>query len=465
MTRTPLLLVLMALGQPITAQPITNPDFETMDAWQIHSGPGAELDSSVARSGRHSLRLHGPGGIFQRVDVRGLEGSRIRFSVHVRSPDASVSVYAQPFNGCKIPPLPPVQGRDGWGEHTIEFMVTGTSEEVVVGVNLDGEGPAWIDGAAWSATPHVSLPLPKGDALAFLEGAIDVMEEHSLRRDSIDWDAFRSSVRDEGRGAELPCEAVDALRFAVASLGDGHSFLIDEAWSRRPRDVTPRVEEDRAFGITAELSGASVGYLLVPGVQTGDSATMVAYAEALQAQIEALSARAVCGWIIDLRQNPGGNMWPMIAGLGPLLGDGTIGFFSGPGVGWEEWSSAAGASSLKGTPIVQVGKHVVSPDLDDAPIAVLLGNRTGSSGEATAIAFQGRPRTRSFGEPTAGQTTGNTTFELGEGWLLALTTRVMADRNRRIYRGPIPPDEPVAGNSEAVVEAAGAWLLNQHRCR
>lgn len=51
-------------------------------------------------------------------------------------------------------------------------------------------------------------------------------------------------------------------------------------------------------------------------------------------------------------------------------------------------------------------------DLTSAWVAVLTGSRTASSGEVVAIAFRGRPRTRSFGEPTVELSTANRTFLL-----------------------------------------------------
>jgi hypothetical protein len=36
------------------------------------------------------------------------------------------------------------------------------------------------------------------------------------------------------------------------------------------------------------------------------------------------------GWIVDLRGNSGGDMWPMVAGLGPIIGDGVLGAFVAP---------------------------------------------------------------------------------------------------------------------------------------
>jgi C-terminal processing protease CtpA/Prc len=30
----------------------------------------------------------------------------------------------------------------------------------------------------------------------------------------------------------------------------------------------------------------------------------------------------LAGWIVDLRNNGGGNMWPMLTGIGSILGEG-----------------------------------------------------------------------------------------------------------------------------------------------
>jgi hypothetical protein len=38
---------------------------------------------------------------------------------------------------------------------------------------------------------------------------------------------------------------------------------------------------------------------------------------------------SICG-VVDLRSNSGGNMWPMIAGIGPVVGEGHLGAFSAP---------------------------------------------------------------------------------------------------------------------------------------
>ena len=99
-----------------------------------------------------------------------------------------------------------------------------------------------------------------------------------------------------------------------------------------------------------------------------------------------------------------------------------------------------------------------------APVAVLFGPRTGSSGEASVLAWRGRPQTRSFGQPTAGVSTGNVVQTLADGSRLLLTTTVMRDRNDRGDGLKIEPDQRIEGDA-ATLAAAEAWLLAQPACQ
>ena len=90
-------------------------------------------------------------------------------------------------------------------------------------------------------------------------------------------------------------------------------------------------------------------------------------------------------------------------------------------------------------------------------VAVLYDNQVGSSGEATAIAFRGRPRTRSFGVATCGVSTANQSYRLLDGSQLFLTVSTMADRTGTRYGGQLVPDEAIAG-ADAQVARAVEWL-------
>ncbi|HEX5184099.1 MAG TPA: S41 family peptidase [Allosphingosinicella sp.] len=92
-----------------------------------------------------------------------------------------------------------------------------------------------------------------------------------------------------------------------------------------------------------------------------------------------------------------------------------------------------------------------------APLAVLIGPRTASSGEMSAVAFIGRARARTFGALSAGFTTANQAYPLSDGAMLVVTETTIRDRTGRDYAGPIRPDVP-ADDAE---QAAEHWLAGR----
>ena len=149
-------------------------------------------------------------------------------------------------------------------------------------------------------------------------------------------------------------------------------------------------------------------------------------------------------------------MWPMIAGVGPILGTGTAGFFVPP-VGTATRWGYNGQAAFLGSSAVQ---PVADPYLlrrSNPRVAVLTDKGVASSGEAVVVAFRGRPDTRSFGTETCGVPTANAGFGLSDGATLLLTTAVDADRNSRPYDSPIAPDELIS-DPAAVLQRAIEWI-------
>lgn len=93
-------------------------------------------------------------------------------------------------------------------------------------------------------------------------------------------------------------------------------------------------------------------------------------------------------------------MWPMLAGVGPLLGEGGIGFVATREGLAQAWYYLDGKAQLDTLILASVEDPytIVQPS---SPVAVLIGDLTASSGEGVAIAFHGRHRTRFFVMPTA----------------------------------------------------------------
>jgi C-terminal processing protease CtpA/Prc len=154
----------------------------------------------------------------------------------------------------------------------------------------------------------------------------------------------------------------------------------------------------------------------------------------------------------------------MLAGIGPLLGDGVYGYFvSGDArvpITYRDGSASQGKHVL-----CRVSNRGYRTQSDRKSIVVLTSRKTVSAGEIVALAFKGRAQVCLIGEPTAGLTTANATYSLSDRSLLVLTICQEADHMGRICQGSIQPDKLVvverAVAGDPVKEAALTWLQGQ----
>jgi carboxyl-terminal processing protease len=320
-----------------------------------------------------------------------------------------------------------------------------------------------------ATTVPTALPTPtpgmSAEARAYLDQALDLMQQHSINRAQIDWTRLRRAAHTLVANALTPADTYPAIKGALSSLGDGHHSMF------LPPDQVAALQSgalDAANpGPSGKLLDNGLAYLLVPGV-VGSAEGVEGYAATVQRLIRELDAAQPCGWVVDLRRNNGGAMWPMLAGIGPLLGEGQPGAFVTPDGQQTPWFYGGGRAGYGDSVQTELEGAVVYPPLDPLPpVAVLTGRTTFSSGEAIAVAFRGRPDTRSFGLETGGLTTANDEFPLSDGAWILLTVSRFADRTGRVYSGPIVPDEivnPPETWPDPVLEAAAAWLLSQPAC-
>ncbi|WP_241968214.1 S41 family peptidase [Streptomyces sp. ICBB 8177] len=204
----------------------------------------------------------------------------------------------------------------------------------------------------------------------------------------------------------------------------------------------------------------SVGYVRLPGLPGGRRLAR-RYTATGGELLDGLASARPVGWILDLRSNGGGNMWPMLAVVAPLLDEGPVGRFVRADGGSEVWALEHGRVLLDSTRMARSLSSTGGPR--DVPLAVLTSKGTASAGEAVAVACRGEPVVRFLGTPTADFTTGNLTRVLRDGTRLHITSAHYADRTGRLIVGPLAVDETV-GDSDprAAVRAALTWI--HRRC-
>ena len=306
-------------------------------------------------------------------------------------------------------------------------------------------------GASGSPTQPGGSGSLSPQARAYIDEVVGVMQAHSLNRLTVNWSDLRSTVVTRAGDAQTTAATYPALGFGVTLLGDQHSTFAGPngfVYNARTRNCT-------APDAPVPTLPPAIGYVKVPGFG-GLEAEATVFANGIQRTIASADADGLIGWVVDLRGNLGGNMWPMVAGLGPLLGEGTIGYFIDPAGAETPWFYRDGAS-WEGNVAAQRVDAPYRLRREHPRIAVLVDGRVASSGEATAIAFRGLAEARSFGASTCGLSTAIENYRMSDGAMLNLAISVMADRTKVKYGAAITPDEFVTDPAQQV-ERAVAWL-------
>ena len=352
-----------------------------------------------------------------------------------------------------------IKGTNDWNEYSISLVCPMNAIKMKVGAILYGKGKAWVKN--YKVTLK-SIAGRKANKLAkkYITPACDTISKNSLLRDSIDIKSLKEIALKIAGSAKKYSDCYLAINYLLESLrpyGDHHSFFMkaDEVvnWENNGSSVS-KIEYP-SYRVIKDC-----GYILVPPFHGGNQNLMVAYADSLQQAIKKMENLGIKGWIIDLRQNTGGNMEPMIAGLGPLFSSSKLGSLVDVNNKAEAWYYKDGKYFGDG----YLGWSVSSPVTVSSklPIAVLTSNQTGSSGEIVTISFIGNARTKSFGQPTWGLTTGNGSFNLSDGSRMFLASTIMADRNGRQYTSSIKPDVQIdnmlVDNVDMVLTAAIDWI-------
>lgn len=300
----------------------------------------------------------------------------------------------------------------------------------------------------------------------YVSDAMAKFRARSIHRDRVDWAALEASVLVRAENATTPAGTWQALNWALRTV-DPHSFLMAPQKARgRTAPGNGASQSLPAPPMPAgRLLAGGIGLLTVPG-HAGTNRPE--YVDSLHAALAILDADASCGWIVDLRENTGGNMWPMLAGVGPLLGADAVGSFD-PAPRGQAWRYRNGRSWPGDSmpPAMPAGWGSAAPPPlvhAHAPVAILMGRRTASSGEMTLLAFLGRPGLRTFGDSTAGFTSANAGVPLRDGATMVVTVSYARDRLGRRHPLRVAPDELVTGDGNATLDQAVAWLRRQRSC-
>jgi len=291
------------------------------------------------------------------------------------------------------------------------------------------------------------------------EPVLNAIKTQSVHRHSVDWtpieEAYRAAIAKAANDDDYSTAVVGVFQ----AMNDVHSALslkgkvymhyepVEPGDLARMQTLL-RLDQDQKGNVVGNMLDGDIAYLMVPSIRIapGDVDEYTGY---VAQKVANLGTMKPAGWIVDLRLNSGGNMYPMLLGLRALLGTNKI----GTAVDADGKTTADIVLTAQGLNIggAQVAARAIEgePDLASVPVVVLVGPVTCSSGQAAALAFAKRPDTILLGEPTAaGYATGNTPIRIAEHVSLNLATNFMGDREGNSSKGRVMPDVEVKARDD-----------------
>ena len=295
----------------------------------------------------------------------------------------------------------------------------------------------------------------------YLSTALDLIQQHALKRESVDWVALRAQAHDRAVDALTRAQTYDAIRFALGSLGDHHSgFLEPETLANLTQAAAGSpVPEGR-------ILPSKIGLVLVKSFVAVEQRAIDRHATQLQELIRTVDSAGPCGWILDLRQNGGGNMWPMLAGVGPILGVGKVGAFVDRDGAESAWFYSDGRTQED----VRTRARVIGAPYQirerAPPVAVLLGPGDGELGRSRGRRLSTAAQHANV-RPANPRLVDLERVVPAERWRRDQSDRVDLCRpGGRLYPDGVEPDQPTPpAPLDIIPPAANEWLAGQPPCR
>lgn len=287
-----------------------------------------------------------------------------------------------------------------------------------------------------------------------------IIKSKSLFSDTLNWNQIDDSLsilpfgKNDSSNNEL---IFNFFTNQLRNTGDKHSFFLTLTQIKTFVKKNPEPKQPEG-----KYLSDGIGLIKVPhySLWASPNVTRKDFANNIRSQIKKIDTQnEINSWVVDLRGNNGGDMWPMLGGLNALINDGTVGYFVGKknekDIAWES----------KNGEIPNTHELIGTYKVRTLPlkIAILIDSMTASSGEMTAISFIGLAHVKVFGQPSAGYITANAPIILSDGTRLNLAMLNVADRTHKIYYDKIIPDVIVklqtGSTIDETLETSKKWLL------
>lgn len=306
-----------------------------------------------------------------------------------------------------------------------------------------------------------------------LDGLISHAEEASLYRNKVNWDTLKPKIHKLAKDAQTVNDLTPALKYLLKSLEDEHgrvfynNQIIANYYSNELKEhqksfeseIYNKIQMGQTYEFHSEMLENKIGYIRIVGLPMGDNEKM---ASEIQSQVCKLINSGVQNWIVDLRYNGGGNMNPMVEGIALLIGNGIVG--GSEGLTKTENSIWKIEDNNFYNDDYSIELQDNCEQKNNPKIAILTSLYTASSGEAIAIIFKGKERTRFFGQKTLGMITVTDWEIINDSTTMTISVSYYKDRDGNIYDDFVDVDEEIPfvqeplSNKDNCVHSAINWI-------
>jgi carboxyl-terminal processing protease len=306
-----------------------------------------------------------------------------------------------------------------------------------------------------------------------LKGIISTVVEKAkgtaLNSRSVKWDSIQTLMYESAATARSVQDLKPCFEILLESLNDARGSFYDPTTSSvlaqypgaQRKTLSPEMPGKEQAHFDYRILHHNIRYIRL--VSAAADTDVQQHAEMIRLAVDSLSKDDAPYWIVDLRYAVGGEMNPLFAGLGPLLGEGLIA------------TTVDGKKQIKDLYAVYNGKFYDNQvltasfpssikDMKSSKIAVLTSTYTRGAAEILALGFKGRKNTRLIGEETAGEIGGLTEIKITDNLVMSISETMYNDRKGSAYSGTLSPDTvvefiPGAGlEDDGGITAARLWL-------
>lgn len=289
---------------------------------------------------------------------------------------------------------------------------------------------------------------------SFYTNLFEKLESKYLKREEVDWQTIKAYAFKNALKAKSFKASLETTTLVFDTIGCNHcqifsdkgfySSTLNKSLSADDFSLEFVKELEKRPSFQAKLIGENIGYINMPSMLminlSQDSLNLET--QKMYDQIVAVKKSGkIKGWVLDLRFNGGGNVFPMLAALHPLVGD-TIVYNAIDDNGIIISTQRLKNGGIYSNEELQAKVSASVEPNTEIPVAVIFNRLTGSSGEDILVAFKNRKNVIFIGTRSNGLLTGNKLIELPFNSKIALTTSYIVDANNQ-YKEYFTPDVEV----------------------